>query len=273
MIRPHRLQEARLLIVLGEPVPGAGDNAEELGQRQREVDELGDEEEEDRLGEVAEDSGDRDGHPCNVGERVTDKHFGGAPVVVKEAEGSSHKWEDHIEAQLVRKDTAGTIMKLDGVVDDDEEGDHDGLPCLNPVDAGVDVDRVGAEDGDAGNDGVVENAEMNNSDFAGDVGDAGNENVRGSVVGNEKRERGKSRKGYLVTPADIQDIVGEAEEKHEADGKNPRVVLTELENNAIIGSFEGKEGGRRKKFAQQKNIFKIQKREKREEWDWNSNWD
>ncbi len=62
-------------------MPRAGHNLEELGQAVHEVDELGDEEEQQRLAEVAQDARHRQSHPRKVRERVAHKYLRAAAGV------------------------------------------------------------------------------------------------------------------------------------------------------------------------------------------------
>ena len=52
----------------------------------------------------------------------------------------------------------GPPPELDAVVDEHRERDHHRLPRLEAVDAGEDVDRVGAEDREARHEAVVRDA-------------------------------------------------------------------------------------------------------------------
>lgn len=60
-------------------MPWAWDDTEELRAREEEVEDLRDEEEEDRLAEMPEYAHDRESHSAEVAERVSNECTGGIP--------------------------------------------------------------------------------------------------------------------------------------------------------------------------------------------------
>ena len=81
----NTLQFVGLLVESRQPVPRAEDNANDLGQTEQEVDELGHKEQHHGLAKVAQDADHRESHACAVAEGVAHKHFGGEPVVLKQS--------------------------------------------------------------------------------------------------------------------------------------------------------------------------------------------
>ncbi len=78
---------------------GTGDEAEELRGGVDEVEDLGDEEQEERLGEVAEDADDGEDHAREVAVGVSDEDARGVPVVAPEREGDADEGKEHVEGK------------------------------------------------------------------------------------------------------------------------------------------------------------------------------
>lgn len=95
-------EEIGVGVVVGETVARAGDQVEELRDAVEEVEGLGDEEEEERLGEVAEDAADGEDHAREVAVGVADEDAGGVPVVEEEGERDADEGEEHVEGEEVR---------------------------------------------------------------------------------------------------------------------------------------------------------------------------
>ena len=163
---------------LGKTMTRTGDDAEELRERKKEVEELGNEEEKKGLGEVPEDAYLRvncaagpdssEGHAGGVGEGVSHEASCREAVEVEERQRRGDEGHDDQRGEdvvthvvcLSRPSRDLTIVTADDNVDhvDAEErtGDHDGLCItsrsewylthLQAVHARVDVDAVGAED-------------------------------------------------------------------------------------------------------------------------------
>ncbi|KAI9742933.1 MAG: hypothetical protein M1818_003663 [Claussenomyces sp. TS43310] len=212
------LKEAGAGVEAGQTVAGARDKTEELGGRVEEIGDLGQQEEEQGLGEVAEDGDAGEDGAGEVAVGVADENAGGVPIVGDEGEGDAEEGQEEVEGEEVR--VGGRVgvgrgrHEVEGVVEDEQGGDDEGLRHLDAVDAGEDVDAVGAEDGDAGHVGVVQVAEI--EEFA-QVGsqrhgddDAGDAKV--DKVDDEDWDGGKGRDEELVSPADVEDVVANAED-------------------------------------------------------------
>ena len=76
----------------------------------------------------------------------------------QQGEAGGQVGQQEVEAEgVVVAEAAGHRHQVEG---DDAERDDDALPHLQPVDAGQDVDGVGAEDGQQPHVGVVEQPEV-----------------------------------------------------------------------------------------------------------------
>ncbi|QSZ32658.1 hypothetical protein DSL72_002237 [Monilinia vaccinii-corymbosi] len=179
-------EEVGVRVVAGETVARAGDQVEELRGAVDEIDGLRDEEQEEGFGEVPEDAADGEDHAGEVAVCVPDEDAGGVPVVEEQREGYPDEGEQHVQ----------------GVVEDEQERDDDGLRYFDAVDAGEDVDAIGAEDGDAGHrdgDDDVRHAEIDKvDDEDGDAGDGGDEE--------------------FVPPADVEEVVANSEDDDGLEG-------------------------------------------------------
>jgi len=76
-----------------------GHDAEELGCGIEEIKDLGDEEQEEGFGEMAEDADYGENHASEVAVGVADEDFGGIPVVPPEGEGDADEGEKHVEGE------------------------------------------------------------------------------------------------------------------------------------------------------------------------------
>lgn len=132
---------------------------EQLRGRVGGVEQLRDEQQQQRLAEVAEDADDGEDHAGEVAVRVADEDARRVPVVVPERQRDADEGEQEVEREEVgvggRVRVGGEGGEVEEVVEGDEEGDHDGLGDFDAVDAGEDVDRIGAEDGEGSHVGVV----------------------------------------------------------------------------------------------------------------------
>lgn len=100
--RPGRdggLEEAGAGVELGQTVARAGDEAEDLWARVEEVEELGDEEEAERLGEVAEDADDGEDHAGEVAVSVADEDFGRVPVVGEQSYRDAYPRKQEVQRE------------------------------------------------------------------------------------------------------------------------------------------------------------------------------
>jgi len=129
----------------------------------------------------------------------------------------------------------GPPPELDAVVDEHRERDHHRLPRLEAVDAGEDVDRVGAEDREARHEAVVRDAELDRRRQP-QVAEERKQELRqhddGAAavdgVHHHDRQRRRQRQPQLVAPAQIEHVVGEAEEAHAADREQRAQKLGEV---------------------------------------------
>lgn len=225
--RHRRFQEPGPGIEVRQAVPRAGHDAEELGARVEEVEDLRDEGEEQGFAEVAEDADDGEDHTGEVAVRVADEDPGGVPVVPPERRGDADEGEEEVNGEEVgvccwmRARRRWRGVERQEVVEEEEDGDDDGLRDFDAVDAGEDVDAVGAEDGDAGHVGVVDPTKIDQVaevgfelDWDDYVGDAVVDEVD-----DEHRDGGKSWNEEFVPPADVEKIVGDAEDDDGLEGE------------------------------------------------------
>ena len=84
-MQPTHTPEHSLL--LGQPMPGARDHSKELGYRVQEVEDLGYEEEQQCLAEVAQNPNDCKGHTGKIAESVADKYSRWVPCGGGEMDG------------------------------------------------------------------------------------------------------------------------------------------------------------------------------------------
>lgn len=110
-----------------------------------------------RLGVVAEYAGDRKGHAREVAIRVAHEDARGVPVQSQDRQRAAQEGEDEVEREevVVVERAVGPAPELDRIVGEHRDRDHDGLPALEAIHTGEDVDRVGAEDGEAGHEPVA----------------------------------------------------------------------------------------------------------------------
>ncbi len=129
-----------------------GDQSKELWRRIDEVEQLRHEQKQQRLAEVAEDADHGEHHAREVAVRVPDKDLGRIPVVRPQGGRDADEGKEQVQREHVR--VRGRVRvrceggQKESVVDDEKERDHNGLRHFDAVDAGQDVDAVGAKDGD-----------------------------------------------------------------------------------------------------------------------------
>ena len=92
-------EEAGAGVEAREAVARTRDEAEELRGGVGEVEELGDEEEQQGLGEVAEDANDGEDHAREVAVGVADEDPGGVAVVAPERQRDADEGEEHVEGE------------------------------------------------------------------------------------------------------------------------------------------------------------------------------
>jgi len=137
-------------------VSWAVDDIEKLGQAQKEVENLGYEQQQKRLAEVAKDSNYRECHPCKVAERVSYKYFGGELIFWQQRHTHEQKWyykcywEQVLLVNFWRKIQLQFLCRLQNLTYDDvmkqyEATNNDRLADFNSIYSCVDIDAVGAE--------------------------------------------------------------------------------------------------------------------------------
>lgn len=226
------LHESRAGVETGQAVTGAGDEAEDLGARVEEVEDLGCEEEAEGLGEVAEDADDGEDHPREVAVGVADEDLGGVPVVGDKGEGDADPGEEEVEGEEVG--VGGRVgvrgEEVEAVVEGEEEGDDDALGDLDAVDARQHVDALGAEHGDAGHVDVVERAEVEElAEIRLQLhGDHNGRDVEVDKVDDQDGDGGKAGDPPLVSPADVEEVIANAEERNGLEGNDGSQVRSKL---------------------------------------------
>lgn len=115
----------------------------------------------------------------------------------------------------------GGAQQLDSIEGGDRRGEDDRLTHLEPVDSGEDVDGVGGEEGEGEEEDVKEEGEL-------EVGAEQRlelqrhrhprQPARGAVH-QQQRQVGKQRERDLVSPPQVEHVVGKAEEGGEHDGE------------------------------------------------------
>ncbi|KAH8718569.1 hypothetical protein HC256_003201 [Beauveria bassiana] len=206
------LQEA------GHAVARARDEAKDLRRRVGKVEELRDEQEAERLGEVAEDADDGKDHAGKVAVGVADEDARGVPVVAEEGGGDADPGQEEVEREEVRVGGGVRIgrREVEGVVEGEEEGDDEALGDLNAVDAGEHVDALRAKHGDAGHVDVVQRAEVEELAEVGlqlhGYDDA--RHVKVDKVDDEDGDGGQAGDPPLVPPANVEEVDGGADGAH-----------------------------------------------------------
>lgn len=110
--------------------------------------------------------------------------------------------------------------EVEAIVEGEEEGDDDALRDLDAVDAGKHVDALRAEHGDAGHVYVVEGAEVE------ELAEQGLERERDDDGRDVEVDKVDDEEGYgrqagnppLVPPADVEEVVADAEEGDGLEG-------------------------------------------------------
>jgi hypothetical protein len=153
--------------------------------------------------------------------RVADKDPRRVPVVREESDrGGDKRHHDRCRKDVCVADLG---RRLDKVVREHRAGDDEGLAGLEAVDAGVDVDAVGAKHREQCHVHPVQGADL---DGASQVpAEQRRHDDRGRpAVPNDERQRRKEREHQLVPPRDVQHVVHKAEEEHQAHRGQRRVV-------------------------------------------------
>jgi hypothetical protein len=182
---------------------------------------------------VAEDADDGEDHSREVAVRVADEDLGRVPVVVEQRAGDANPGEQEVEREEVRVGGRVRVWReeVEAVVEGDEEGDDDALGDLDAVDAGEHVDALRAEHGDAGHVDVVEEAEVEELAEIGLQldGDDDGRDVEVDKVDDEEGDGGQAGDPPLVPPADVEEVVADAEQGDGLEGDDGAEVGRELE--------------------------------------------
>ena len=230
--RDRGLEEAGAGVEARHAVSRAGHEAEDLGRRVGKVEELRDEQEAERLGEVAEDADDGKDHAGEVAVGVADEDAGGVPVVAEEGGGDADPGQEEVEGEEVG--VGGRVRvgrgEVEDVVEGEEEGDDDALGDLDAVDAGEHVDALRTEHGYAGHVEVVERAEVEELAEVGLQlhGDDDARHVKVDKVDDEDGDGGQAGDPPLVPPANVKEVVADSEESNSLQGDDGAQVRSKL---------------------------------------------
>lgn len=227
-----RLHETGARVEAREAVARARDKTKELGRRVSRVGDLRNEEEAEGLGEVAEDADGGEDHAGEVAVGVADEDAGRVAVMQEESGGDSDPGQQEIEREEVR--IGGRVrvrgQEVQGVVEDEEEGDDERLSHFDAVDTGQHVDRLRAEHGDAGHVDVVQETQV--EEFA-EVwlernGDDDRCDTKVDKVDDQDGDGSESRNPPLVTPAKVEEVIADTEEGAGLEGDDSREVTSQL---------------------------------------------
>ena len=207
----------------GQPVPGTGDQVEELWDREEEVEDLRKEEEEHRLAEVTDDPDDGKRHASEVAVRVSHEDRSGEPVEGEKGDRDSQEGHQQVGGEEVR--APAVTRQLDPIEDEERDGDQDGLTDLQAVHASQDVDGIRAEDTQQRHVPVVQGTQVYQGGSQQGTQRPGDHDGRHVVlhdVDHEEGDAGDGREEELVPPAQVEDVVHEAKEEHATDGEESR---------------------------------------------------
>ena len=122
----------------------------------------------------------------------------------------------------VGRETKWGGKEIQGGIEDDQEGDDDGLRYFDAVDSSEDVDAVGCKDGDHGHVDVVEVGEVEERRYRGvrkEIGakwswdyDGGHPEV--DKVDYQEGDCGEGWDQDFMTPAEVEEVVNDAEKSY-----------------------------------------------------------
>lgn len=119
---------------------GTGHETKKLRSGVDEVEELREKEQKKGLAEMTEDANDGEDHAGEIAVRVAYEDLGRIPVMRPESGRDPDKGEEEVEREHVRVGGRMRVgskgRKEEGVVDDEKDGDDDGLRDFDAVDAG-----------------------------------------------------------------------------------------------------------------------------------------
>lgn len=136
--------------------------------------------------------------------------------------------------------------QLQQVEDDDGAGDEQGLTRLDAIDACKDVDGIGAEYCQHSHVDVVENTHVQVQPEQGSEGLGHHYDCVAEVgkIDHEQRQGSHGGKQELVSPPQVEHVVGKAQEDHATDGQEGTNQLYKLivwEARALIPHKAAKE--------------------------------
>lgn len=226
-----RFHEAGAGIEGREAMAGTGHEFDELGQGVDEVEGLGQEQQQQGLAKVAEDGDGGEEHAGKVAVGVADKDLGWVAVVGPEGDADAEKRQEEVEGEEVRvgrrgEEAAGEVgVEIDGIVEEEQQRNDDGLRHLESVEAGQDVDAVGRKDAQRKHVCVVNGSQV----------DEGGQRERRpcrkrrqhnrrhakvGVVDDEQRNRCQAGNEELVSPAQVEQVVGDAKDRRRLKCEN-----------------------------------------------------
>lgn len=210
------LEQTGARVEVGQAVAGAGDELEELRRAVEEVQDLGQQQQHEGLGEVAQDADGGEHHAREVAVGVADEDARRVPVMGQQGEADAQEGQHEEEREEVG--VGGRVRvgsdEVEDVVEDQQAGDHDALRHLDAVDPSQDIDTIRAEDAERGHVDVVEGTEVEK--LAASVGlqeggqhDGGDAEV--DEVNDKERDGGEGGDEELVAPSNVEDIVTQTE--------------------------------------------------------------
>mmetsp|Transcript_836 Transcript_836/g.2305 ORF Transcript_836/g.2305 Transcript_836/m.2305 type:complete len:242 (+) Transcript_836:1652-2377(+) len=192
---------------------------------------------------MPQDARDAQGHACEVGKRVSYKHLGGIPVEQEKPEGVEGQGQHQIGGEEVSvadvRDGARRARQLNHVVQQHRTRNDKRLSGLQAVDASQDIDGIAAEDDQRHKVDAVDQTQL---EVAREMQHRHqrfrNNHARPTAVRRHQWQRREARQQQLDPPWDVQHVVRKAQEKHEADGGQCRIVIHEPR----VGSARKREG-------------------------------
>ena len=147
------MKQSRLLVVHWKPVPRARHNLEELRTRIHKVDDLRNEEDEQGLAKVPEYARHRQRHSSEIRVCVPNEHSRRVVVEQQQCRGDCNQGQRDVDREELGVSYADVfhaqlrqhhdLREPHEVEEEHRARDHEGLPGLQPVESGEDVDGVG----------------------------------------------------------------------------------------------------------------------------------
>mmetsp|Transcript_60384 Transcript_60384/g.178841 ORF Transcript_60384/g.178841 Transcript_60384/m.178841 type:complete len:246 (-) Transcript_60384:233-970(-) len=230
---------------------GTGDKLKKLRNGPYKIDNLRHEKQEQSFAEMPQDPHDGKRHSSEITEGVSNEHRGGVPIVPEKAQRHSHEGQHYHRREHVIFRGQRPRPNLDEVVEQHRASDHVRLPGLQPVDARVNVNGVGAEHGQQPHVEQVEQAEVDDRSVgvlvhSHDVAERppqrgefsprheefpelDRNDDRGTPLVAAQEGQGRHRgEEQLIPPRPVEDVVGKPEKEHEAYREQGRVAIEQL---------------------------------------------